>query len=74
MKIDLYADGKLFSSWVERKSDVTVSERLLWTQWSSIKGAPPSRMNPILTKGKVGLGMLEMGGAAIFSNFSFEPQ
>jgi hypothetical protein len=73
MRMEIYADGKLFSTWVERKADVQVSERLLWSQWSGIKGAPQSRMTPIITKGKVGLGVLEKGGAAKFTNFSFEP-
>jgi hypothetical protein len=74
MKFDIYADGKKFSTWVERKSDVVTDERLLWTQLSGGKFAPPSRMSPIITKGKVGLGVMEKGGAAKFSNFSFEPQ
>jgi hypothetical protein len=73
MRIEIYADGKLFTTWVERKADVQVNERLLWSQLSGVKGAPPTKMSPIITKGKIGLGVIEIGGAVKYSNFSFEP-
>jgi hypothetical protein len=77
MKMEIYADGKLFTTWYERKADVQESAtntRLLWSQLTGVKGSPSERMTPIITKGKVGLGVLEKGGAVEYSNFSFEPQ